>query len=126
MRLGACQLVSWPTDSSKSEEEEQEEQDPEMLTTETELKQGEEIEDGARQPDLVEEWQSNRWQHLWDWEAVMGEVERLAYHDPWSDSDAMVMGVDCHSPRHLTPCVLGSPMEAALEVHVKESKLEDL
>ena len=76
--------------------------------------------------DLEEEWEPNKWQCLWEWEVVMGEVERLAYDDPRSDSDAMVMGVDCHSLRCLTPHMLGSPMEAAVEVHVRESELEDL
>ena len=70
--------------------------------------------------DQEEERELNRWRHLQDWEAVMGEEERLAYDDPQSDSDATVMGVDGHSPRHLTPYVLGSPMEAAVEVHVRE------
>ena len=41
----------------------------------------------------------------------MGEVERLAYDDPQSDSNSTVMGADCHSLRHLTLHVLGSPME---------------
>ena len=122
-RFGACQLVSWPTNSSTSEEEEW---DPELPTTDTELEQGDESEDGARQMDQEEEWEPNRRQRSWDWEAVMGEEERLAYDDPWSNSDAMVMGVDGHSPRCLTPHMLGSPMEAAVEVHVRESKLEDL
>ena len=44
------------------------------------------------------------------------------------------MGADClqgpalslHIPSCVTPCVLGSPMEVAVEVHVKESKLDDL
>ena len=53
-------------------------------------------------------------------------MERLAYDDPRSDSDATVMGADCHSLRHLTPHMLGSPMEVAVEVHVRESELEDL
>ena len=125
-RLGAHQLVSWPTDSPTSEEEEEEEWDPELPTMDTELERGEESEDGARQMDLEEEWEPDRWQHSWDWEAVMGETERLAYDDPQSESDATVMGVDGHSPRCLTPHVPGSPMEAAVEVHVRESKLEDL
>ena len=56
----------------------------------------------------------------------MGEEERLAYDDPWSDSDAMVMWADGHSPRCLTPCEPGSPMEVAVEVHMRESELEDL
>ena len=126
VRLGACRLVSWPTKSSMSEEQEEEEQDPEPPTTDTELEWGEESEDGARQMDLEEEWEPDRWRCPRDWEAVMGEVERLAYDDSWSDSDAMVLGADCPSLRHLTPCMLGSPMEAAVEVHVRESELEDL
>ena len=126
VRLGAHQLVSWPDDCSMSEEEEEEEWDPELLTTDTELEWGEENEDGARQTDLEEEQEPNRWWHSWDWEAVMGEIERLAYDNLQSDSDATVMGVDCHSLRHLTPCVLGSPMEVVVEVHVRESELEDL
>ena len=64
----------------------------------------------------------------------MGEMERLAYDDLWSDSNAMVMGVDClwgpvlspHTPSHVTPCVPGSPMEVAVEVHMKEPELDDL
>ena len=117
-------LRDWgPTNSPTSEEEER---DPEPPTTDTELEWGQESEDGARQTDLEEEWEPDRWRHSRDWEAVMGEMERLAYDDPWSDSDATVMGVDGHSPRCLTPHVLGSPMEAALAGHVRESELEDL
>ena len=95
-----------------SEEEEEEERDPELPTTDTELEWGEESEDGARQTDLEEKWEPDRWRCSWDWEAVMGETGRLAYDDPWSDSDATVMGVDGHSPRCLTPHLLASPMEA--------------
>ena len=102
----------------------------------TKHEQAEESEDGARQTDLEEEAEPNRQQCSWDWEAVMGELEKLAYDDPWSDSDAMVTGVDClwgpalspHTPSHATPCVPGSPMEVAItmEVHVKEFELDDL
>ena len=53
----------------------------------------------------------------------MGEEERLAYDDPRSDSDTTADG---HSPRHLTRHELGSPMEAAVEVHARESEVEDL
>ena len=64
----------------------------------------------------------------------MGESEKLAYDDPWSDSDAMVVGVDGpqgpvlspHSLSHVTLHVPGSPMEVAVEVHVRESDLDDL
>ena len=131
-RLGACLLVSCPDDSTSEEEEE--EQDPKLLTTDTELEWGEESEDGARQTDLEEDGEPNRWRHSWDWEAVMEKMERLAYDDLRSDSDAMVMGVDClwgpvlspHTPSCVTPHMPGLPMEAAVDVHVKESELEDL
>ena len=109
-----------------SEEEEEEEWDPKPLTMDTELEQGEESKYGARQMDLEKEREPNRWRHSQDWEVVMGEMERLAYDDPQSDSDAMVMGLDCHSLRRLTLHMPGSPMEVAVEVHVRESKLEDL
>ena len=108
----------------------------------TKLKQGEESEDRARQTNLKEEAEPNRWWHLQDWEAVMEGSEGLAYDDPWSDSDAMVMGADCpwglasssHTQSHVTPHMPGSPMdrllpmEAAItvEVHINESELEDL
>ena len=94
-RLVAHQLVSWPANSSMSEEEEeeQEEVDPEPLIMDAELEQGEEDEEEIRQ-------ESNSWWHLRDWEAVIGEEERLAYDDPQSDSDATADG---HSPRRLNP-----------------------
>ena len=76
-RLGACQLVSWPVNSSTSEEEEEEEEeqerDPELPVTGAELEQSEEDEEDELEP--------NRWQHSQDWEAIMGEEERLAYDD---------------------------------------------
>ena len=68
--LGACQLVSWPDDSSMSEEEE-EAWDPELPTTDTELEQGEESEDRARQTDPEEEAEPNRRRHSQDWEAII-------------------------------------------------------
>ena len=96
--------------------------------------QAQESEDGARQTNLEEEGELNRQWHSRDWEAVMGEMEKLAYDDPWSDSNATVMGADCpqrpalspHTPSHVTPHVLGSPMEVAVEVHLKESELDNL
>ena len=102
---------------SEEEEEEQEEVDPKPLITDTELEQSEEDEDETRQVDQEDEQEPNRWWHLRDWEAVMGEEERLAYDDPWSDSDSL---------RCLTPHELGSPMEVAVEVHTRESEVEDL
>ena len=106
-RLGACQIVSWPNDSSTSEEEEA--QHPEPPTTDTEPEWGEESEDGARQTDQEEEAEPNRWQCSWDWEAVIEGSEGIAYDDLWLDSNAMVMGVGCpqgpallpHTPSHV-------------------------
>ena len=114
-RLGAHRIVSWPDDCSMSEEV----QDPKPLTTDTKPEQGEESEDGARQTDLKEEVDPNRWQHSWDLEAVMEGSEELAYDDPQSHSDATVMGADCpwgpalspHTPSHVTPHMPGSPMD---------------
>ena len=85
----------------------------------------------------------------------MEELERLAYDDPHSDSDATVMGVDGpqgpqsssldepadslpNTPRGSAPRSPGSPMEHMpllvptvtgvdmVEVHVTKAKLDDL
>ena len=82
-------------------------------------KQVEESEDGARQTDLEEGAEPNKRQHSWDWEAVMEGSQGLAYDDLQSDSNAMVMGVDClqgpaSSPHTWSPATLhmpGSPMD---------------
>ena len=131
--------MSWPNDSSTSEEEVQH---PKLLTMDTKPEWEEESEDGARETDLEEVAEPNRWQHLQDWEAVMEGSEGLAYDYPQSDSDATVMGADCpwgpalspHTLSHVTPHTLGSPMDQLLpmevaittEVHVNESELDDL
>ena len=124
-RLRACRLVSWPANSSMSEEEEeeQEEVDPKLPIMDVELKQGEEDEDEIRQVDQEDEQEPNKWWRSRDWEAVMGEEERLAYDDPQSDSNAMADGCSLRCP---TPHELGSPMEVAVEVYVRESEVEDL
>ena len=81
----------------------------------------------------------------------MEEAEGLAYDDPWSDSDATVMGADgsqgpelslhdevANSPRSLAPRTPGSPMEHmlpleaavagrdAVEVHIDKEELNNL
>ena len=61
---------------------EEEVQHPKPQTTDTEHKQGEESEDGARQTDHEEEAEPNRRWHPQDWEAVMEGSEGLAYDDP--------------------------------------------
>ena len=136
-RLGSRQLVSWPKDSSMSEEGE-DVQDPEPPTTDTE-EWGDECEDGARQADLKEGVEPDRRRCSRDWESVMEGSQGLAYDDPWSDSDAMMMGAEClwgtvSSPPTqgpATPRMPGSPMDQlplmeAVEVHVNEAELEDL
>ena len=129
VRLGAQRLVSWPINSSTSEEEEekqeeeeeqeqeeeQEEVGPKPLIMDMELEQGEEDQEGELEPSR--QWCSR------DWEVVMGEEERLAFDDPWSDSDATADGCSLRCP---TPHEPGSPMEVAVEVHARESEVEDL
>ena len=154
-RLGAHQMVSCP-DSSSSEENKT--WHPELQTTDTEPEQEEENEDGAEQTDLEEEMEPDNRQHPWDWEAVIEESEGLAYNDLWSDtmdSTATVMGADDsqgptlslhdeainsppHTPRSVTPCMPGSPMDQmlplevtitsrdAIEVHADETELDNL
>ena len=107
-RLGAHQLMSWPTDSSMSEEEdeeqeeegqeegeEQEEVDPEPLITDAEPEQSEEDQEGKQE--------LSRW-HLRDWEMVMGEEEQLTFDDLQLDSDTMADG---RSLKRLTLCEPG-------------------
>ena len=113
-------------------------QDPEPLTTDTE-EWGDESEDGARPTNLKEGVEPDRWQHSQDWESVMEGSQGLAYDDPWLDSDATMMGLDCPQGTAsslptwgpVTPHMLGSPMDQlppmeAVEVHVNEAELEDL
>ena len=101
--------------------------------------QEDESEDRARQTDHEEGVEPDRWQHSWDWEAVMEGSQGLAYDDLQSDSDATMTGVEClwgtaSSPPTQGPvtlCMLGSPMDQlppmeAVEVHVNEAELEDL
>ena len=93
-------------------------------------------------------------QHPWNWEAIM-EAEGLAYDDPRSDSNAMVMGADGSqgpglslsddaadfppsTPRSSAPRTPGSPMEHmppleatvasrdVVEVHINEEELNNL
>ena len=110
---------------------------PEPQTTDTELER-EESEDGAGQTDSEEEAEPDRWQHPWDWEAVIEGSEGLAYNDPRSDSmDSMatVMGADnsqrpalslhdkavnclSNTPRSTTLHMPGSPMDQILPLEV--------
>ena len=68
--------------------------------------QEEESEDGARQTDLEEGVESDRWQHSWDWEAAMEGSQGLAYDDPQTDSNATMMGVDCPQGTTSSPSTL--------------------
>ena len=128
VRLRAHHLVSWPDDSSSMEEEEEEEQEededhekgeereevgPKPLSTDVELKQGE----------AEEEPKPSRRRQSWDWGSTMKEEERLAFDDLQSDSNATADG---RLPRHSTPYEPGSPREMAVEVHARESEVEEL
>ena len=53
----------------------------------------------------------------------MEEEEHLTFDDPWLDSNATADGC---SLRHPAPRELGLPMEAAVEVHTRESEVEEL
>ena len=53
----------------------------------------------------------------------MEEEEHLTFDDPWLDSDATAEG---HSLRCATPPEPGSPMEVMVEVHARESEVEEL
>ena len=78
-----------------------------------------ESEDGARQTDLEEGVEPDRQWHSRDWESVMEGLQGLAYDDPQSDSNAMMMGVECPQGTASSPptqgpatlCMPGSPMD---------------
>ena len=53
----------------------------------------------------------------------MDEEECLTFDDPQSDSDATAGG---HSLVHSTPQEPGSPREMVVEVHARESEVEEL
>ena len=96
-----------------------------------------------------DEVETNQCRHPRNWEAIMEEVEGLAFDDPHSDSDATVMGVDglqgpelssCDEPadsppntlRSLAPCSPGLPLVPTVagvdtvEVHVTKEELDDV
>ena len=119
-------------------EEGEEAEDTKLPTTDTE-ERGDESEDGARQTDLEEGVEPDRQWRSRDWQSVMEGSEGLAYDDLWSDSDAMMTGVECLQGTMslpptwgpVTPHMPGSPMDRflpmeAMEVHVNEVGLEGL
>ena len=53
----------------------------------------------------------------------MEEEEHLAFDDLQSDSDTTADGC---SPKHLTPHELGLSEETVIEVHARESEVEEL
>ena len=109
-------------------EEGEDVQDPEPLTMDTK-EWGDESEDRARQTNLEEGEEPDRQRCSQDWESVMEGLQGLAYDDPRSDFDAMMMGVECPwgttslppTQGPATPHMPRSPM-----VHVNEVELEDL
>ena len=121
-RLWARRLVSWPNNSSSQEEEEEDVQEEEEEQGEAgskppsdsvELKQGE----------TEQEAEPCRQRRSWEWGLIVEEEERLAFADPWLDSDATAGG---HSLGRLTPRELGSPREMVVKVHARELEVEEL
>ena len=110
-RLGASQIVNWPSESSTTTDEGVEEE----LTMDTE--RGEETKGKLATPDQEEV--EGPWR---DWvtatqevkaEGAMGELQQVLAMPP-------------HIPGHESSHVLSSPMEAAVEVHVEEADLDTL
>ena len=130
-RLGAHCLVSWPDDSSSQEEEEgdEEEEEGEQEEEEEHEEQGEV---GSKPPSGGMELEQGKTEHkakprrrrrLWEWGSIMDEEEHLTFNDPHLDSDATAGGC---SPVCSTLQELGSPRETAVEVHGRESEVEEL
>ena len=159
-RLRVGRIVSCPgNDSSTSTEEEEAWHYDTQSTnppTDTDPKVGDESEDRVGgQTNHGDAAERDQQQHPQNWESIMEMVEGLAYDDPLSDSDAMVMGADrlqgsglslcdevTDSPpntlRNLAPHMPGLPMEHmplleatvtgrdAVKVHVDEEELNNL
>ena len=122
--LGAHCLVSWPDDSSQEEDAEPEEEE------DAEPKDGEEMGVASPEPSPggtalkegeTEEAKPHRCR--WEWGSIMDEEEHLTFDDLWSDSNATISGC---SPVRLTLWELGSPGETTVEVHARESEVEEL
>ena len=124
--------------------------------TDTDPNVGDESEDGARgQTSPGDAVERDQRQCPWNWEAAMKEAKGLAYDDPWSDSNATIMGADGsqgpelpsrdepagfppNTPRSLTPPLLELPMEHmpplepavtgmdAVEVHIDKEEFNNL
>ena len=130
--LGTRHLVSWPDNSSSEEEddgqaeeeedeweedpvdmEEQGEASPKPLSGGMRLEQGE----------TEREAKPQRRQRSREWGSIMDDEEPLTFDDLQSDSDATIGG---HSPVHSTPQEPGLPQETTVEVHARESEVEEL
>ena len=121
--LRTHRLMSWP--DSSSEEDEQEEED-EHKEAEGQGETGPESPSGGAALEKGEPKQKTkpqRQQRSWELGSIMDEEEPLTFYDPWSDSDATAGGC---SPVRLTPQELGLPRETTVEVHVRESEVEEL
>ena len=159
-RPRASRIASCPgNDSSNSTEEEEVRHSDTQRTnppTDTDPEAGDKSEDGARgQTNPGDAVERDQWWHPQNWKAMMEEAEGLAYDDPRSDSDAMVIGADGlqgpelslhdkatdsppNTPRSLAPHMPGSPMEHmppqeaavtggdVVKVHIDEKKLNNL
>ena len=146
-RLGASQVMSYPgDDSSMMSMETEESRHSDAPSThppmDTDNEAGEESKEPIKSKEGVDgqlspgdeaetNTHTNQHWHPQNWEAVMEELEGLAYDDPHSGSDATIMGLDsppgpqlslcdesANSPpntlRGFVPCSLASPMEQML------------
>ena len=159
-KLGAGRIVSCPGDDSSTSVEEEEAWHSDIRSTnppmDTDHEVGDESEDGVGgQTSPGDVVGRDRWWHPQNWEAMMEGTKGLAYDDPRSDSDAIIMGVDGlqgpelslhdepagsppNTPRSLAPHLPGLPMEHmlplglavtgmdAVKVHIDEEELNNL
>ena len=112
--LGTHHLMSW-ADNSSSEEEDDEQMEEEDGKQEGDEPEGDEHEEAEGQGEADPRSQK--------WGSIMDNEEPLTFDDPQSDSDTTVGG---RSPVCLTPQVLESPQETAIEVHAWDSEVEAL
>ena len=108
-RLGAGRKVSCPSNDSSTSTEEEEVQHSDTQSTnpptDTDPEAGDESKDGAGgQINPGDAAEKDQWRHPQNWEAIMEKAKGLAYDDPQSDSDAMVMGADGSQGPGLSLC----------------------
>ena len=95
----AGRVISCPGDDSSTSVEGEKSWHSDAPSTDTDCEAGDEGEEGAAgQTSPGDEAETNtctnQCQHPGNWEAIMEELEGLAYDDPHSDSNATITGAD--------------------------------